>query len=44
MSIEPLELLTTEQLGVLAAGEARRIALAKLTDVEVALLGLTRED
>ena len=36
-------LLDTAELDTLRDGEARRVALAKLTDAEVALLALTRE-
>lgn len=36
-------LLDTTALNTLRDGEARRIALAKLADAEVTILGLTRE-
>lgn len=40
---EPVHLLTIQELETLSAGELRRSTLAKLTDAELASIGVTRE-
>lgn len=41
--VEPLHLLDTNALTALSAGEVRRLAVAKLTDAELATLGVERD-
>lgn len=41
--IAPLTLLDETEINALIAGEVRRIAVAKLTDAELSVLGVSRE-